>query len=167
MALFQNYTKTAKDLIEKMQTFEQVVRADKDLSKIHALIVQTLRDSKNVDNPELILKNGAEIVSRLYKSKALANDAWAEHQTAAIAHKQVRDALMLSYKGQGVTVTEARAEAGRETAEVENDVIRLEKKSKDLSGFFDITNTCVIFMQSLLSYYKAERAKVNMQEQGR
>ena len=161
MALFQDYTQKREDLMGKMQNLKEFEASDKVIGYMFEICRQVLSKPGDFQSVNWLMDRGAKLAAYHAYLTGKATEAWAEYKTAEVAFKSVKDGLMLALKNDSATVTEARAQAGRETAEVEVDVLAKEQRFRNYDSAVRTVDKMVSFIQSTLRQKEAERVKTN------
>ena len=167
MALFERYEQSRKELIKKMQTLAQFEKSDESVGKIFEIAREVLLKPINMTNTQFLLLNGGQLAGYYGYLMIKGNEAWGEYKSAEIAFREVRDALILANKKERETITEAKASAGRDTANIEIDVIVREKRSRDFEAAARWCQSMLSFIQSTLRQIENERNHLKIADRGR
>jgi hypothetical protein len=167
MALFEDYEGKRKELLKKIQTFEEFEKADPNVHDILEIARRILTNPKDNFNADLLIGKGSKLAGYYGYLLTKGNEAWAEYKVAEVAFRSVRDALMIALKVDRATVTEAKASATRDTGILEVDVIAKEKRSKDYEAVAKWCERMLSWVQSVLSQMRNERGHTRIADEGK
>jgi len=167
MAIHQDYEKKRLELQKQLQTMKEFEKTDKVVN--HALeisrnVVRCPADYKSIPT---ILEQGRQLTGYLGPLGFKSNEAWGEYKVAEVAWKHVKDGLLLAYKGEKLTATEARAQAGREMTDAEVDTIAREQRYKNYEIAIEMCDKVVSFIQTTIGYLKTEKLNAGQIGDGR
>lgn len=163
MALFQKYDELREELMKQMESLQQFELSDKAVGFVFQVARDILKMDRGLNNIDFLLEKGRLLAGYMGIMEAKGNEKWSEYKVAEVSFKSVRDAIMISIKsGEKTTVTEARAEASRESQKAEIDVIARELKSKHYYTVARICQQIVSIIQTTVKYRQSEISHANM-----
>lgn len=163
----ERYGRKRDLLIKQMQTLKQFEQSDESVKRIFDIARSILENPKSMISVQWLLANGGKLAGYYGYLATKGNEAWAEYKIAEIAFKEVHNALVMGLKGEKYTITEARATAGRETADAEVDVVLREKRAKDFEAATRWCQNMLVFIQSTLKQLESERTHLKIADRGR
>ena len=164
---FNIYENKLQKLIDKLEDLEVWKEKDKLIKYIfeQAKWFQTYK--LDTQDMEKLLEVGSRLVGAYAFLEARTSEKMVISKLAELSCKEVKDSLMISFKGNDRTITEARAMAQSEMQDAELDVLLKELEHKRYQAASQGATNMVIMCQVILKSKGYERSSSNIQDQER
>ncbi len=116
------YQNRLNKLLEKLEDLETWKQKDKMINYVFEQAQWFQKFQLDNQTPDRLLRAGGRLVGCYTSLEAKAGEKEVIYRLAEMTCKEVRDSLMVSFKSDSTTITEARARAQSEVQDAELDV---------------------------------------------
>lgn len=156
MAAFEDYNKKREQLQKKLQSLKEFEKTDKVVGLVFEISRNVVSRPGDYQSINTLLKQGRELSGYFGYLECKANEHWGEYKMAEVAWKNIKDGLLLAYKGENMNTTEARAQASREMSDAEVDAIAREQRFKNFATAAKMCEQIISFIQTTLKNKQTE-----------